>query len=77
MYCIEKKNHILTDFKYATLTSLYIFYKTVECNLPLIQWCHHELVSSEKTLVFIVQLHLKFTASYKFRSPKHFLSRGD
>ena len=28
---------ILTDFNYATLTSLYIFQKTVECKLPLLR----------------------------------------
>ena len=28
---------ILTDFNYATLTSPYIFQKTVECKLPLLQ----------------------------------------
>ena len=32
--------------------------KTVECNLPLFQLCHHELVSSENTLVLIVQRNL-------------------
>ena len=26
--------HILTDFNYTTLTSPYIFQKTVECKLP-------------------------------------------
>ena len=28
---------ILTDFNYATLTSPYIFQKTVECKLPLMR----------------------------------------
>ena len=28
---------ILTDFNYATLTSPYIFQKTVECKLPLLR----------------------------------------
>ena len=28
--------YILTDFNYATLTSPYIFQKTVECKLPLL-----------------------------------------
>ena len=29
-------SYILTDFNYATLTSPYIFQKTVECKLPLL-----------------------------------------
>ena len=29
--------NILTDFNYATLTSPYIFQKTVECKLPLLR----------------------------------------
>ena len=28
---------ILTDFNYATLTSPYIFQKTVDCKLPLLR----------------------------------------
>ena len=50
--------NILTDLNYATLTSLYIFQKTVECKLPLLQLCHHELASSAKTLALSVQPNL-------------------
>ena len=42
---------ILTDLNYTTLTSLYNFQKTVECKLPLLRLCYHELASSAKTLV--------------------------
>ena len=45
---------ILTDFNYATLTSPYIFQRTVECKLPLLRYCHHELASSANTLVLTV-----------------------
>ena len=34
LIAIEKKAYILTDLKYAKLTSLYIFQKTVEYKLP-------------------------------------------
>ena len=34
--CSEKPN-ILTDFKNATLTSLYIFQNTVVCKIPLLR----------------------------------------
>ena len=40
---------ILTNFNYARLTSHCIFQMTVECNLPLLRLCHHELVSSANT----------------------------
>ena len=50
--------NILTNFNYMTLTSLYIFQKTVDCKLPLLRWCHHELVSSANTSVLIAQLNL-------------------
>ena len=63
---------ILTDLNYATLTSLYIFQKTVDGKLPLLRLCHHELVSSANTSVLIIQLN----ASYKLRLLKHFLSGG-
>ena len=44
-FCLEKiqsfshdqYKYILTDFNYATLTSPYIFQKTVECKLPLLR----------------------------------------
>ena len=42
--------HILTDFKNATLISRYIFQNTVVCKIPL-------LASSANTLVLIVQLN--------------------
>ena len=42
------------DFKYATLTFLHIFQKTVECKLPLLRWGHHEA----NIIVLIVQLTL-------------------
>ena len=58
---------ILTDFNYATLTSPYIFQKTVECKLPLFRCCHHELASSANTLVLIVKLNwTTLFASYEF-----------
>ena len=43
---------------YATLTSFYIFQKTMECKLPLLRLCHHGLASSAKTLVLTVQPNL-------------------
>ena len=49
--------YILKDFKYATF--LNIFQQTVDCKLPLLRLCHHELVSSANTLVLIVQINLK------------------
>ena len=49
--------YILTDFNYATLTSPYIFQRTVECKLPLLRKCHHELASSANTFVLTVQLN--------------------
>ena len=33
----QDHEYILTDFNYATLTSPYIFQKTVECKLPLLR----------------------------------------
>ena len=60
-------NVILTDFNYATLTSSYIFQKTVECKLPLLRLYHHELASSANTLVLIVQLNwTTLLAPYEF-----------
>ena len=50
--------YILTDFKYATLTLLYIFQITVDYKFPLLRGCHHELVSSAETLLLIIQLNL-------------------
>ena len=35
-YRVPVVSYILTDFNYATLTSPYIFQKTVECKLPLL-----------------------------------------
>ena len=60
---IERNNYslrsdILTDFNYATLTSLDIFQKTVECKLTLLRLCHHKLTSSFKTLILTVQPNL-------------------
>ena len=66
---------ILTDFNFTALTSLYNFQKTVECKLPLLRLCHHELASSTKN--FSTSKSDDVTASYKLRSLKHFLSRGD
>ena len=65
----KARQYILTDFNYATLTS------TMDCQLPLLRWCHHELVSSANSLVLIVQL--KLVTSYKCRSLTYFLSRGN
>ena len=48
----------MTDFNYATLTSLYIFKKTVECKLPFLRLCHQELTASAKTLDFTIQPNL-------------------
>ena len=48
----------LTDFNYATLTSLYSFQKTVEYKLHLLRLCQHELASSAKALVLTVQPNL-------------------
>ena len=51
-------SNILTDLNYTTLTSIYIFQKTVECKLPLLRLCHHELTSSAKTKVLTAQPNL-------------------
>ena len=53
----EKKKYILTDFKNATLTSLYIFQNTVVCKIPLLRLSHPKLAFSAYTLVLIVQLN--------------------
>ena len=45
---------ILKFFRKATLTSLYIFQKTVECKHLLLWWCYHEFANSAKTLVLAV-----------------------
>ena len=45
---------ILTDFKNATLTFLYIFQKAVIYKV-LLRWCRNELASSANTLVLIAQ----------------------
>ena len=50
--------NILTEFNFATVTTLYIFQKIIDCKLHLLWWLHHELVSSANTLVLIVQLNL-------------------
>ena len=52
-------HYILTGFNNATLTSLYIFQKTVECKPPLLRLCHHELASSAKTLILTVHPNLR------------------
>ena len=58
---------ILTDFNYATLTSPYIFQKTVEYKLPLRRQYHHELASSANTLVLNAQLNwTTLFVSYEF-----------
>ena len=75
MKLIDDSLYILTDFNYATLNSPYIFRKTVECKLPLLRYCHHELASSANTLVLIVQL--RWTTLFALYEFKHFLSRGD
>ena len=49
---------VLTEFNYATLTTLYIFQKTVECKLLSLRLCHYELTSSAKALVLTVQSNL-------------------
>ena len=61
--------YILTDFKNATLTPLYIFQDTVVCKTPLLRWCQPKLASSENTLVLIVQLNwTTLFAPYEFRN---------
>ena len=62
---------ILMDFKYATLTFLYIFQKTVDCKLPLLRWCHHELISISKFYRRYYNLISKFQVGLK-----SFLRRG-
>ena len=49
--------YILTDFKNATLSSIYIFQNTVVCKIPLLRWCQPKLASSANTLILIVQLN--------------------
>ena len=54
LYCKSENQRqrcksILTGFKNATPTSYYIFQNTVECKLPLLQRCHHEVASSVNT----------------------------
>ena len=49
---------ILKYFRNATLSSLYIVQKAVECNLTLPRYCHHELASSAKHFSFVLILRL-------------------
>ena len=58
---------ILTDFKNATLTSLYIFQNTVVCKIALLRRCQPKLSSSTNALVLIVQLNwTTLFAPYEF-----------
>ena len=56
---LKKYAYILTDFNYATLTSPYIFQKTVKYKLPLLRYCHHELAFFSKhfSFNFTTKLH--------------------
>ena len=48
---------ILTDFNYATLTSLNIFQKTAVCKISFLREYHPELASSANALDLNVQLN--------------------